>query len=107
MAVISSHFTDTHAKGESLSDRERLHRVNTLRCLLRSGVPLNKLNGPLRELASQGAFAIPNANCLRQLLPVVLTEELQFIKEELAGQNVTVIFDGTTTEDEVLAVVCR
>lgn len=50
---------------------------------------------------------VPAANHLRQLIPAVLKEEMQLMKEELEGQQLSVIFDSTPTESEVVAVVIR
>lgn len=105
--TISQHFEATNAKGSTLSEAHTLFRVNTLRTLLRAGIPLNKLDGPLRTALEHNNFSLTSASHMAELLPVVTKEEMSTLRGEVKDQLVSVIFDGTTDGAEVLGVVLR
>lgn len=63
--------------------------------LLRAGI----------EMSSK--YTLPHADNLQKLVPRILQDELQLLKDEFEGSLVTVIFDGTTRFDEVFSVVLR
>ena len=50
---------------------------------------------------------LTNSTHLRQLIPLILKEEIQLIIEESKGNSLMVIFDGTTKVGEVFAIVFR
>jgi hypothetical protein len=48
---------------------------------------------------------IPHATHLQKLIPVLLAQKLQELKETLRGEKIAVIYDGTTRVCECFAVV--
>ena len=75
-------------------------------CFLRAGVPLRKLDH-FRELLEESALRICDRRYMLDLIPFVLKEEQQCVKQEIDSKCVSVIFDGTSRLGEALAVVLR
>ncbi|KAG5178046.1 hypothetical protein JKP88DRAFT_350435 [Tribonema minus] len=94
--LLSEYFAETNAKGASLTDAQQLFRVDTLRMLLISAIPLHKLEGPLRGALERGGHSLTNSSHMAELLPFVLREEMATLRQEIAGRKLSVIFDGTT-----------
>ena len=90
-------------RGETLPHSQQVHRVRVLTCFLRAGVPLHKYEH-FRELLEENATRLRNR---RHIIPFVLKEEQQRIKQEISSKSVSVIFDGTSRLGEALAVVVR
>ncbi|KAG5177398.1 hypothetical protein JKP88DRAFT_274046 [Tribonema minus] len=105
--TLRQHFNASQAKGSSLSDMESVYRLETLRMLMISGIPISKLDGPLRLALEHNNYSLTDSSHMRELIIVVAGEEMKALCEELAGQHIAVIFDGTTDHAEVLAVVAR
>ena len=74
--------------------------------LLRAGIPLNKVDC-LREMLEKHAFSLSASTNLRQLIPFVLENEINQLKERISGKHVGIIFDGTTHVCEAFVVVLR
>lgn len=60
-----------------------------------------------RDLFEEAGFILTSPSHMRQLIPFVLEEEYKSISRELMGKEVSLIFDGTTRDDEALAVLAR
>jgi hypothetical protein len=77
--------------------------------LLSAGIPLSKLDKDalFSSLLSTGRAPLPKAKELEDLIPAVHGKELGLVKSELQGRHVSVIYDGTTSVAEVIAVVLR
>lgn len=93
-----------HPVGELLPESTRVYRVKVVTSFLKAGIPLNKLDN-LRELFEENAYSLSSSSHLRQLLPFILHEEMAKIKEEISGQPVSIIFDGTTHVTEAFVLV--
>ena len=76
--------------------------MRVLTCFLRAGVPLRKC-----ELLEENATRLSDRRHMSDLIPFVLKEEQQRIKQEISSKGVSVIFDGTSGLGEALAVVVR
>ena len=88
-------------------DGEILRRINVVESFLKAGVPLAKIDY-LRPLLEAGNVRLTSSSHLRQLLPFILSTELQLVKEEItAAQYVSVIFDGSTHFGEALTIIIR
>ena len=61
---------------------------------------LDVLRGLLKE-------EIPASTLMRIFIPKVEAYEFKRLREEIKGQKVTVIFDGTTRLDEAIVVLLR
>lgn len=44
---------------------------------------------------------------MRELIPFIPEEEYKSISKELLGKDVSIIFDGTTRDEEALAMLIR
>jgi len=85
---------------------ERVYRVKVVKAFLRAAVPLNKLD-TFRELLEESAFRLTDRRHMSDLIPFVLSQEVEQIKAEMDGCPVSVIFDGTTRLGEAMAIVIR
>ena len=74
--------------------------------MLKSGIPLNKIN-LFRDFLEQYGLSLTSASNLIDLLPFILQNELDRIKKDINGQYVRVGFDGTTHVCEAMVVVFR
>ena len=106
LEALKKYDEKVHPIGEMLSDNQRLFRIKTMKTFLKAGVPLQKLDD-FRELLEEGGYRLTSVPNMRQLIPFVRKEEEEIIKGELAGHNISVIFDGTTRLGEALAIVIR
>ena len=104
LEALKKYDEKVHPIGEMLSDNQRLFRIKTMKTFLKAGVPLQKLDD-FRELLEEGGYRLTSVPNMRQLIPFVRKEEEEIIKGELAGHNISVIFDGTTRLGEALAIV--
>ena len=58
---------------------------------LKAGVPLNKID-IFRDVLDEGSYRLAGRCSLSALIPFILSEEKQKIREEIAGKNVSIIF---------------
>ena len=70
------------------------------------GNPLRKLDH-FRELLEESALRLCDRRYMSDLIPFVLKEEQQRVKQEIDSKYVFVIFDGTSWLGKALAVVLR
>ena len=70
------------------------------------GNPLRKLDH-FRELLEESALRLCDRRYMSDLIPFVLKEEQQRVKQEIDSKCVFVIFDGTSWLGKALAVVLR
>ena len=72
-------------------------------------IPLAKVDCPAnaRGLLEEGALKLTHSSRLADYVPVIQGEEKKRIRSEIDGQDVSIIFDGTTRLGEALAVVLR
>ena len=96
-----------HLKGETLPMEQRCYRMKVVATFFQEGIPLSKLDGPVRNLLKENGLRFTAVSHLRQFILTVLQEEIDTIKTELSGRPVSLIFDGTTRLDEAIAVVIR
>ena len=95
-----------HPVGETLPIEQRVYRVKVVRTFLRAAVPLNKL-ATFRELLEEGGFRLTDRRHMSDLVPFILSQEVDQLKTEMNGCPVSVIFDGTTRLGEAMAIVVR
>ena len=75
-----------------------------MKTFIRTAVPLSKLD-IFRELLEENAYRLTDCHHISDLVPLVLSQEVAKIKEEIADRPVFVVFDGTTRLGEAMAVV--
>ena len=104
--ALAAHNEESHLRGETLPPNQQVYRVRVLTCFLRAGVPLHKYEH-FRDLLEENALRLSDRRHMSDLIPFVLKEEQQRIKQEISSKYVSVIFDGTSRLGEALAVVLR
>ena len=104
--ALISYDSTSHPKGETLSDNVCVYRVNVVTAFLKAGVPLYKVDS-FRDLLEEHAFHLSGGQHLSEPIPFILHQEKSRIKKEIAGKQLSVIFDGTTHVEEALAIVLR
>ena len=92
--------------GTSVSMAERVYRVKVVENFLRAGIPLVKVDD-LRALLEENGLKLTHSSHLADCIPLLLKQEKETLKNEIAGVPVSVVFDGTTREGEALAIVVR
>lgn len=100
---FQEHLTETSA---SVSSEIQLYRWRVVESCLFAGIPLNKIDS-LRELLERGGTALTASSHLKAMVPKIEEFELKRLRNELKGQRVCVIFDGTTRLGECIAALLR
>lgn len=90
----------------TLSTDVHLYRYRVTEALLGNGIPLNKAYG-LRPLLERSGVALTDPSHLASMIPRILEREKNLLKEEIKGQYITFVFDGTTRLGEAVNVVVR
>ena len=103
--LLKQYDKEHHPKGESLPENVRVYRIIVVKSFLKAGIPLSKVDC-MRDLLEEHAFSLSGRQHLSETIRFIHQQEVEQIKEEISGKEVSVIFDGTTHVDEVLAV-CR
>ena len=103
---LKSYDTEFHPVGETLPDSTRIYCIRVVTTMLKAGVRLSKVD-KFRDILEENALALTTSSSLRQLLPFILQNELQNLKEEIKGKHVSILFDGTTHVCEALVVMSR
>ena len=104
--ALQKYETSSHPKGETLLDATKVFRVKVVSTLLRAGISLNKIDD-LRELLEEGSYSLSSSSNMRQLVPFILSEEIEKVKQEISGKSVSIIFDGTTHVTEAFVLILR
>ena len=68
--------------GETLPMDQRVYRVKVVKTFLRAAVPLNKID-TFRELLEENAFRLTDRRHMTDLVPFVLSQEVDEIKAEM------------------------
>ena len=97
---------EVHPVGETLPSEQRVYRVKVVSTFLKAGVPLSKLD-LFRDLLEENCYRLAGRHPMSDVIPFILSEEKRRIKDEIAGKDVSVIFDGTSRLGEALAIVVR
>ena len=103
---LKQYDKEYHPKGETLPENVRVYRVTVVKSFLTAGIPLSKVDC-MRDLLEEHAFSLSGRQHLSETIPFIHQQEIDEIKQEISGKDVSVIFDGTTHVDEALAVVLR
>lgn len=95
-----------HLRGETLPEDQQIYRVKVVTAFLKAGVALNKLDS-FRDILEDNAFRLSDRRNMHDYIPFILKEEESRIRSEIQGQQLSVIFDGTSRLGEALAVILR
>ena len=93
-------------KGSSLPEEHRLYHLKVVRTFLRAGVPLTKLN-LFKDLLEEHAYRLTDRRHMSDMIPFILQQEKDQLKQEVNGKHISITFDGTSRLGEVFAVVVR
>ena len=104
--ALQKHNSEQHLQGETLSIDQQVYHVKVVSCFLRAAVPLNKMQY-FRNLLEENAYRLTDRHYMSDLTPFILQQEQHCIQNEIAGENVSVIFDGTSRLGEALTIVLR
>ena len=104
--AIQQHNNEVHPRGETLSIDQQVYCVKIVECFLTAAVPLNKLQH-FRTLLEETGHRLTDRHHMSDLIPLVLKQEKSKLLGEVSGQDVSVIFDGTSRLGEALAIVLR
>ena len=67
---------------------------------------MSKIDG-LRDTLEENCYSLSNSTHLRQLVPLIFDNEMSTLQQEIHGQTVSFIFDGTTPVAEASVVLLR
>ena len=104
--ALKAYEKEAHPSGETLPEDHKPYRVKVVSTFLKAGVLLAKIE-QFRELLEQNAYRLTDRRGMSDIIPFLHAEEKRKIKAEIAGKNVSVIFDGTTRLGEALVIVLR
>lgn len=90
-----------HPVGEMLPEDQRMFRVKVTSTILKAGVPLNVF----QDLLEENGYRLAGRRLMSDLIPFILSEEKQQIKEEINCKDESVIFDGTSRLGEAVVIV--
>ena len=80
--------------------------VQVVEDFLKAGVPLYKID-KLHDLFERGGNRLTDSSHLRQYIPLILKQETQRLKEEIATRDLGLIFDGSTRLGEAIVIIVR
>ena len=93
---------------ETLPMDQRVYSIRVMKCFLRAAIPLTKLDF-FRELLEEDRFRLSDRRHMSNLVPLIVSQEQEnmYIKSEVSGRPLSVVFDGMTRVGEAMAVVVR
>ena len=101
--IAESLIKEVHPRGETLP-QQQVYRVKVVSAFLKAGIPLNKIES-FRELLGENALRLTDRRNMHDYIPFIHREEESHVRPEIEGQNVSVIFDGTSRLGEALAII--
>ena len=84
----------------------RAFRVEVVEDFLKAGVSLHKID-KLRDLLERGGNRLTDSSHLRQHIPLILKQETERLKEEIATRDLGLIFDESTRLGEAIVIIAR
>ena len=85
-------------------------RLATLEILMGNGIALAKLDNKergLKHALEMGGYQLPGRRGMSELIPVCQALQRKRVHRAITGEDVSVIFDGTTHVGEALCIVVR
>lgn len=81
-----------------------VYRFKGLSIFLKAGIAINKID-QFREIFEDQGYSLSHSSNLSSMIDVINKEEKDKVKREIAGSNVSIIFDGTTHIAEALNII--
>jgi len=88
--ALAKYDKHEHPRGETLSQDQRIYRINVVTAFLKAGVPLSKLDH-FRDILEEHAYSLSDRRGMSDLIPFILSEETEQIKKEICGNPVSII----------------
>ena len=79
----------------SLPDDQSVHHIKVVCTILSTGVALNKIL-EFRDLLAEHAYRLIDRRQMSDLVPFILDQEKEKLKNEIAGKPLSNIFVGTS-----------
>lgn len=93
-------------EGATLSVEVLGHRLQVLRQVLQVGDPLSRIDY-YREYFEKPGLPLTSSSHMRQLIPLLRRQLQQELISAVGERVFSVIFDGTSYEGEIFAIICR
>lgn len=95
-------------EGSTLGTQTDLFRLETVSVFMACGLPLSKIDGLRDYLQKHSKLQLTDVSHLRTYVTLVRNIEVDRIKASVQNSKyLSVIFDGSSRVDEVLAVILR
>ena len=101
-----NYLQKTRPEGTTLPDEVVVFCLKCLKTLLKSGICISAIDH-LRPLLEEYGERLTGRQHLADLIPMVLESERKFVKDSIAGKDISIVFDGTTAVREAFALVVR
>lgn len=92
--------------GASVDTELQIYRYRVVESMLGNGIAMARVTG-LRPLLERGGMSLTDSAHLGSMIPRIHEREIDLVTQEIVGQYVTLIFDGTTRLGEAVNVVYR
>lgn len=83
----------------------QVFRWRTVEAFMYAGIPLGKIDSIRSVLERGGCCSLTSSTHLRDFVPMIEQLEIQRLRSEVSGQQVCMIYDGTTRLGECTAVL--
>ena len=80
--------SEAHPRGENLPASQKLYRIKVVKAFLKSGIPLQQIEG-LREILEYGGYRLTDSRGMCDLVPFIHSNEETKVKEELLEKFVS------------------
>ena len=98
--------TSCRLRTSTLPLEVRAFRVQVVKDFLKAGVPLYKID-KLRNLLERGGNRLTDSSHLRQHIPLILKQETERLRDEIANRDLGLIFDGSIRLGEAIVIIVR
>ena len=89
-----------------MSKETQVYRMKVVSTFLKAGAPLNKVD-TLCELLEENSPQLAGGRSLNDFIPFIHEQEVAQIRQEIAGEKVSAILDGTTCLGEAMVILLR
>lgn len=93
-------------KDASVNHELQVYRWRVVEACMHAGIPLKKIDR-LRTLLERGGLALTSSAHMRSFVAKIEAFEWETLKDEVRGQDVCLIYDGTSRLGECTAVLLR
>ena len=94
-----------HTVGEKLPQDQCVYRVKVVTVFLQAAIPLNKIDN--LEIYWRRMGIVHLTGDMSGIVPFISSQEQALIKEELAGRDLSVIFDRSICLGRAMAILVR